>query len=230
MSFLNPSLKKPILMAAVMTLLCGSALAADGPHHQLDTNGDQQLSKSEFLAGAAARFDAADVNRDNFLSTDERQDQRRLRREKRQDRRFAKADANNDGQISKDEFDSLKAARREASKARREAMQAKRDLNGDGQIDADERAAFKAERQARKAERRAERKALKQERKARRSKGLDRLERPDANQDGFVSRNEHMAAAERMFTLLDANGDGVLSQGEGTKRGKKRRKRQKKRG
>jgi len=46
----------------------------------------------------------------------------------------------------------------------------------------------------------------------------------DTNEDGFITRAEFDAATEAMFTRLDANADGVLTEGEGRKkrRGKRR--------
>jgi Ca2+-binding EF-hand superfamily protein len=184
MSRFNISAKRVTAASALIIFMSGTALADQTGKMRFDSNGDQEISKTEFLAGATARFDAGDVNQDNFLSDDERKAQREANRDARKDRRFAKTDLNGDGQISKEEFDTVREARREKSKQRR-------DINGDGLVD-------KADK-----------------RKSRREAGL---KGPDANQDGFVSREEHMAAAERMFVFLDANGDGVLSQGEGAKR------------
>lgn len=222
MSVFKISTKHLGLSALAIILTAGTALAAqDGASH-LDTDGNKELSKAEFLAGATARFDAADVNRDDFLSTDEQKAQRESQRDKREDRKFSNTDLNKDGQISKEEFDTALSARDEKKKARRDKVKSKLDLNGDGQVDQEERASFKDKRKASKEERKAKK-------GARKSSSNQRFQRPDANQDGFVSRDEHMAAAERMFTLLDADSDGVLSQGEGKKR-HKRRKGRKKRG
>lgn len=38
---------------------------------RMDTDGDGRISKAEALAAAAARFDAADANKDGFLTPDE---------------------------------------------------------------------------------------------------------------------------------------------------------------
>jgi hypothetical protein len=201
MSRFNISAKRVTAASALIIFMSGTALADQTGKMRFDSNGDQEISKTEFLAGATARFDAGDVNQDNFLSDDERKAQREANRDARKDRRFAKTDVNGDGQISKEEFDTVREARREKSKQRR-------DINGDGLVD-------KADKALRKEARKAKRAAKKDKRKSRREAGL---KGPDANQDGFVSREEHMAAAERMFVFLDANGDGVLSQGEGAKR------------
>ena len=44
---------------------------AGGFMKRLDTDGDGKISKAEALAAAAARFDAADANKDGFLTPDE---------------------------------------------------------------------------------------------------------------------------------------------------------------
>jgi len=105
------------------------------------------------------------------------------------------------GLLSQDEIAAAKAAKQEKRQAKRIA---KLDLNGDGTVDEAEIAQFKEQRKAAKAERKSNRG---DEKHAKRLK-------PDANDDGFVSVEEHAAAAERMFTFLDANGDGVLTEGE----------------
>ncbi len=219
MSFYKETAKRLTLLALATSLTCGIALADETGPQSLDINGDQVLSKDEFLAGATARFDAADIDRDNFLSADERAAQKQNRRKNRQDKRFTKADLNNDGVISKEEFIKVQNLRVERQKQARSKIKDLIDINKDGQIDAQERAAIKDKRKADKAARRAERGAIKKKKRA----------ALDANQDGFISRDEHMAAAERMFTFLDADQDGVLSQGEGKKR-RKRRKSRKRRG
>jgi len=46
-------------------------------------------------------------------------------------------------------------------------------------------------------------------------KGKDRMwERVDANKDGFVTREESLAANEQMFNKLDTNKDGKISKEE----------------
>ena len=44
----------------------------------------------------------------------------------------------------------------------------------------------------------------------------------DTNGDGFISLDEHLAVSDQLFTRLDANADGVLTEGEGRKRKGKR--------
>ena len=53
---------------------------------QVDTNGDQMISKAEFTAAAMARFDKIDANKDGKITKDERQAQRVERRANRDKR------------------------------------------------------------------------------------------------------------------------------------------------
>lgn len=87
----------------------------------------------------------------------------------------------------------------------------KYDTNLDSELSEAERTVMKAER----AEKRGDRKARKKDRRADRPK-------VDANGDGLVSMEEHMAVTEQLFARMDANGDGVLTKGEGRKRKGKR--------
>ena len=160
-------LKSLASAALIIGLASGAAYAEKNAVAKFDTNGDQQISKSEFLAGAQTRFEEADVNNDNFLSDDERTAHRELKRQAKEDKRFEKIDTNNDGQLSKDEIEQAKAAKR----AKRDA---KRDLNGDGSVDEAEREQLKAKRKAAKAEYKARRDAS----------GGKRLN-PDTNDDGL---------------------------------------------
>ena len=200
----NKRIKTLAASILILGLTSGIALAEqDGPL-RMDTNGDQQISQTEFLTSAEQRFAETDVNGDGFLSDDERKAQREERRTSYQDRRFEKTDLNNDGLISKEE---LEQARTDREAQRKE----KRDVNGDGTVDKADWEQIKADREAKKAEHKARREAS----------GDKKRFNPDVNEDGFISLEEHMAASERMFAFLDANDDGVLTKGEGKRRGAK---------
>jgi len=212
MSVLNMTLKG-VLGASLLCIVAGSTTASAQQDiiERLDSNGDAQLSKDEFLAGAKTRFEKTDVNRDNFLSVDERKDHRKAQRDAREDERFAKTDLNNDGLISKEEFEAIREKRREIAERRR-------DINGDGVFDKADKALWKDKRKARRAEAKSRRQEKRAHRKAKRIK-------IDSNDDGFISLEEHLSGAEQMFLRLDRNGDGVLSRSEGEKRrARKRRK------
>lgn len=209
-------LKPVTAITLILGLAAGTALAQGGGALKFDTDGDQQISITEFLAGADAKFADADTNADGFLSDDERIAKREARRADYQNKRFEKADLNGDGQISKDELN-------QASQNRHSEKQARFDINGDGTVDAAEKEQRRAEYEARK----AEYKAQKGERTA---GGADQRFNPDTNDDGFISQDEHSAAAQKMFSFLDANGDGVLTEGEGKRRGKRGHKKGKRKG
>ena len=208
------SLTKTAAVAAlIIGLTSGIASAKDGKMSRLDTNGDEQITQSEFLVGAEARFAEIDVNNDDFISDDERKAHRETRKSAKLDRRFERTDLNNDGVISKDELEQVRN-KHEAKKSEHKAKKKEKfDLNGDGTIDEAEKAEARAAHKAKKAENRGRRKGGK--------RGFGA--KADANGDGFVSHEEHMAASIRMFEYLDANDDGVLTKGEGKTRRKKRK-------
>ena len=51
------------------------------------------------------------------------------------------------------------------------------------------------------------------------------MDRLDANGDELISAQEYRAGADKMFEMLDSNGDGVLTEGEGRRKKPKRRRR-----
>ncbi|HWA22411.1 MAG TPA: hypothetical protein VG735_08465 [Caulobacterales bacterium] len=121
-----------ILAAAVLTLSCGAALAegAGGGGGRLlaaaDANKDGAITKTEFDAMRAKRFDEMDKNKDGVLTGDELMGGRRGGRGL-----FA---ANGEGKISRAEF------------LARAPLFDRLDTNKDGVIDAAELAAIPARR------------------------------------------------------------------------------------
>ncbi|MGB0907353.1 MAG: hypothetical protein ACPGVT_07650 [Maricaulaceae bacterium] len=199
--------KASLLTAGALTL-AGVALASP----KADTNRDGNITRAEFIAHAEARFTADDANFDGMISKDERKAGHERRKDERAAESFARRDQNGDGVITRAEEDAVRAEH----KAKREERRLKKhDLNGDGILDATDKELHKAKR----AEHKAKRKEMKKKRKAERKNRV----KPDADGDGFVTRAEHDAATLALFTRMDANGDGVLTQGEG-RYGKKRRK------
>lgn len=203
----NPLIKTALLASGAALLI------AAGP--KADLNQDGQVTKAEFTQSAESRFYAADADSDGFLTRDERKAHREAGREDRKDKRFAKLDTNGDGLLSKDEINARGDKRKARKSEKRAEMMAKFDTNLDGEISDAERTVMEAERD----EKRAEMKAKRKDRKTKRSK------RPkiDANDDGLISFDEHMAVSEQLFTRMDANADGVLTKGEGKKRKKGKR-------
>lgn len=202
------------LLKAALLASGAALLIAAGP--KADLNQDGQVTKAEFTESAQARFTAIDVNNDGLLSEDERKAHKTAKREAWKEKRFTKKDTNGDGVLSRDEVNAADAKKSERKGAHRQKMMEKYDTNLDGTLSEAERTVMKAERKEKWTEMKAKRKGQQAQRP-----------KPDANGDGFVSLDEHMAVAEQLFTHLDANADGVLTEGEGRKR---RGKRGKKRG
>ena len=53
------------------------------------------------------------------------------------------------------------------------------------------------------------------------------FERVDSNNDGIISKSEHLSNAEQRFTEMDANGDGKVTQEEAKAHHKERREKHK---
>jgi hypothetical protein len=114
--------------AAAMTFLAGPASAQDASAMMAamfpDPNGDGVTTKDEMLAGAAARFDKLDADKDGKLSAAEIGSAPGARM-------LQRADTDNDGMVSKDEMAAATATRFD-----------RMDANHDGKIDAAEREAL----------------------------------------------------------------------------------------
>lgn len=198
-----------ILLKTALIASGAALMIAAGP--KADLNQDGQVTKAEFTQAAQSKFFATDANNDGFLSQDERKAHREAARENRKDKRFEKLDANGDGLLSRDEMDAVGEKREARKDARRQKVMEKFDTNLDGKLSDAERTVMKAEMK----EKRVDKKEARKDKRAKRPK-------VDANGDGFVSMDEHMAVSEQLFARMDANGDGVLTKGEGRKRKGKR--------
>lgn len=104
-------------------------------HEEMDTNGDQLISKDEIAAHAKARFDQVDANGDGKLSAEEMaahgEREMTKRMEKRQARMLKRMDADDDGMLS---FDEMQAKQQK----RMDKMFSRLDANEDGMLSAEE--------------------------------------------------------------------------------------------
>lgn len=194
--------RKAIIMTGVMVMT--TSLSHASPDADTDKNGE--ISRAEFIAAADAKFTKSDVNGDGIVTKTEREDSRASRKAETRRKIFDKIDTNADGFISVEEFEN-------ASEKRAERRKKRWDVNGDGNVD-------RLDRKEQLEKRRDARKQMKEHRKNMRDRGEPRV-RMDANEDGVVTREEHDAATNAMFDRLDVNGDGVLTEGEGRRRGKR---------
>ena len=225
-----------IILAA--SLLSASAIAFTAhAKPDADTNQDGEISRAEFDAMSQRKFDTSDINGDGYVSQDERTQSRENRKAEKRAEHFASMDRNGDGSISQSEFESGSEDRREAKDAKRaqhkEKMRAYMDANNDGEITQEDkdlmREKYRAKREARKAMRGSDEGESQRSWRGDRSGSdghrskKDHWAKIDINGDGLISAQEHMAGATKMFDHMDANGDNVLSQGEGMRRHKKRR-------
>lgn len=131
-------MKTLLLGVATALALGGVAVAQDGPRGPMaaDTDGDSRLSQAEFAAGALARFDANDANRDGLISAEEVQAAMQARRTEGRARLFAALDADSDGMISRAEFDARAERRGEPGEGFRRGGHHRR-FGGRGGFEAD---------------------------------------------------------------------------------------------
>ncbi len=210
---------KTALFASAATLLI-----AAGP--KADLNQDGQVTKAEFMESAETHFTSVDADANGLLSKEERKSFRAAKVDEMKNKVFDKLDADGDGAVSRDEMNAAGEKMKSRMNARKEKFMERYDTNLDGELSDAERTVMKAERETKRGDRatsgkRAERRNAEGGKKGWRSR---RGQRPnaDANDDGFVSLDEHLAVSEKLFARLDANDDGVLTEGEGKRRRGKR--------
>lgn len=180
---------------AALTLAVGGAAVArqtpdlmQGRGLRADLDGDQRLSRAEFVGARMQRLTAADADRDGSVTPEERWAAAETRRAGRADARFDRLDADDDGVISKAEFGAARAHRAETrgrrgphgahrgagqmrgmagrgpvviteAQARAEAAFTRMDADGDGFVTVGERQAVRADRRGHRRERMAGRRA-----------------------------------------------------------------------
>lgn len=108
------------LAALTLAAAGGVAIAQQAPERpqaralRADSDGDQRLSRAEFVEARVQRLAAADADHDGSVTPEERRAAHQARRAGRADARFERLDADNDGAISKSEFDARREHRAEA--------------------------------------------------------------------------------------------------------------------
>lgn len=112
------------------------------------------------------------------------------------DDKFKLMDTDGDGKVTRAEH-----------AAGAQAMFGKMDANADGVVTADEMSAVHPEKNSSKL--RFWEKKDKDEMSA-----AEKISVIDTNGDGKISRSEHEAGSDKMFTKMDANDDGVLTKDE----------------
>jgi len=124
---------------------------------------------------------------------------------------FSKMDLNGDGAVTEDEMMAAREAMKDRHSDRkdgwREKMLERFDTNADGELSDAERAVAHEQAKAKRGE---------WQKKWKARKG-DKAKRPrlDTDRDGIVTRAEYDAMGEALFARMDANGDGMLTKGEG---------------
>ena len=127
--------------------------------------------------------------------------------------RFQAIDTNTDGRLSKAE----RTAHKQTKQAQRAGKRFDRlDANSDNFIS---RSEFEASR----AKHKPKMKKMKKHMKRKHARLHKNVIPADTNQDGFIDRAEFDAKANNMFTKMDANKDGVLSQADRELRKNKRK-------
>ena len=122
-----------LVFVGSLVLLCSVASAAPqidtvSQFAAADANGDGEVTREEFLAARAKRFDGLDTNKDGFLSRDEFVAAAPgFRGRLMAPALYGQFDANGDGQISRQEFVSAPTP-----------VFDRADANGDGKITAEE--------------------------------------------------------------------------------------------
>jgi len=111
---------KTLVIGGIAALAVGGvAMAQDGQRgpQAADADADGRISQAEFVAGALARFDSRDANRDGTIAAEEARSAMEARQAERRNQAFADIDANSDGVISRTEFDA-RAERRGGGEGR----------------------------------------------------------------------------------------------------------------
>lgn len=178
-----------LLLAALLSFAGTAAFAADEPATQafkrLDRNGDGVVVFEEFVQASDERLAGMDRNRDGDIGRDEFMAFQDAEEQRRVDRVFVELDKKRTGKLTAAQLSSARLGGPEAQRLLR------CDLDKDGVIT---RAEY-LDCRRRVAERWMQRIFAKY----------------DKNGDGFIGREERVAALRDFFGRLDANGDGKVT-------------------
>lgn len=173
----------------------GPAKEAPAKHHhnimRFDSNGDNVVTKEEFLASTSQRFAALDVDGNKLLTLTEfsqRYHDHKAKWAKDKALSMTPQDGNKDGLVSKDEY--LQSA---------EAKFKEKDSNSDQKLSKEE------------LEGAADSKKLPPAGGADTEKVFTKM---DANGDKQITPEEYSAARSKWFTTLDKNADGKVTMDE----------------
>lgn len=121
-------------VTGVALMLAAATAVAGPPHHRhaamlemLDSDGDGNISRSEFISGGEAHFAQADADGDGRLTVEEARAGHKAKREGRGAGMFERFDGDGDGVVTLAEFSSARGA-----------FFDRMDANGNGVIDDDE--------------------------------------------------------------------------------------------
>ena len=188
-------------LAALTLAVGGAAVARQAPDLsqtrglRADVDGDQRVSRAEFVGARVQRLTAADADRNGSVTPEERRAAAEARRAGRIGARFDRLDADDDGVISKAEFEGRREHRAGArghrgrhgmhrraaqgrrmaahdpvviseAQARAEAAFTRLDADSDGFVTVAERQAARAGRREHRRERMAERRAARRAQQA----------------------------------------------------------------
>jgi len=178
--------------------------AASGAHpsmfeHMLksmDTNGDGRISRDEYLAAAATKFQAIDAQHKGRVdAADIASSPAALERiDHRAQALVDRLDHNGAGYVTSDEF--VAAAQKRF---------ARMDRNGDGRLTPDEMAADRRHGKHDGGGDKADKHA---------PAAQQRFARADANGDGAVTADEYIAAARKLYAEFDTKHDGKVTAAE----------------